>query len=347
MDNISHAIIGSAVAALLPPGTHAAVVGGVIVAAELPDLDVLIRAWAGELGYLRNHRGPTHGLISLVVEAVVITAVVRVIWPAVPVSQVFVWSLLGGLSHVLSDFGNDYGTQGLWPFSRRRVALDIIPIVDLWILGLFCAAWLLTWRWPGQRQALFLIAWASVAVYVTLRLWLKKRALALVSTHFGVTDGAEEPIVSGPSWPAERVTVQPALLSLRAWHYIVRKGGECLLGTVWVDRRRVGKPVRVRSQMDQAVKASLRSPAVATFADWVRIPHVTVERKEDRYLVRWSDLRYEMEGFSPFTAYAWLDKDLVVMDSGLGSQRPPAMDRKAIARRLRVEMGIEPDERDE
>jgi inner membrane protein len=339
MDPVSHAMIGSAVAALAPDGTHPAVVWAAMIGAEIPDIDFLVRFWGGRVAYLTNHRGPTHGLAVLPAHAALIAGLLHLIWPEAPLGQLFGWGLAGALSHVLFDFGNDYGTQGLWPFSPRRIARDIIPIVDLWILGLIGLGWLANWLWPGHRQLVFTAVWLALAAYVGYRLWLHRRARNLVAAKLTEAACASDGAPCGHGWEEEGLTVHPTLLSLNAWRYVVRTRGEYLTGMVLVREGVVTEPHRSPNRYDQIVQASLQSPVVGAFARWVRRPRVEVYQEYGFFRVRWSDMRYEVDGFSPFTAEAVLDADFNVVRADLGSSRPAAASGEMVRQRLRKEMG--------
>jgi inner membrane protein len=341
IDNLSHALIGSAVAALAPTGVQPAIVIGTLLGAECPDFDFVLRLFGGEVTYLKHHRGPTHGLVVLPVWAAAFAGLLHLIWPGTGFWPIFWWTLLGGLSHVVFDFGNDYGTKGLWPFSQRWIAFDIIPIVDVWMLGLIAVGWVVNWLSPGQRQAVFAVVWLGLTAYVVLRFWLRSRAWHLVVSQFDLEKPCGDAVPCGVHWRHERVTIHPTLLSLNAWRYVVQGEGEYLTGMVWLRQGRVSEPERARNEHDEIVLASLKSQVVTAFAGWVRRPRVSVERQEDLYLVRWTEMRYEAEGFAPFSAYAWLDKHLRLVDEGLGSKKPEQMDREAVRRRLRKEMGKE------
>jgi inner membrane protein len=272
--------------------------------------------------------------------AAVITLVLGLIWRNAPLAQVYLWTLLGTLSHVLYDFTNDYGTQGLWPFSRRWIALDLIPITDVYIMAIIGAGWLIATLMPGQRQLIFAGVWLVLLAEVGVRFALRRRAARLVQARFNRSGAAEgEAAASGPGWRNQRLSIHPTLFSLNAWRYVVKAPGEYMVGMVWLRDGHVSEPHHARNNWDKVEKASLQSPLVSAFASWVRQPRVEVDRKEGMYRVRWSEMRYEVGGFSPFTAYAWLDETLNVVDDGFGKQRPEQMDGKMFRRRLRQEMG--------
>lgn len=338
MDPVSHAIIGSAVAALAPAGTHPAVVWGALLGAQAPDIDFVVRYVRGPVGYLRSHRGITHGLAVLPVQAVLIAGGLKLLSPAAPFWQVFWFALLGALSHVLFDFGNDYGTQGLWPFSNKRIALDIIPIIDIRLLAIIGTGWLLNAALTIERSLLFAGVWAALGLYFVARYIQHRRAHSIVAAQFDLSGDCGEAVGCGRGWSHERVTIHPTLFSWNAWRYVIQQPNAFWTGLVWVREGRVSEPEKAVNVYDQIVLASLKASVVTAFADWVRRPRVQVTHKNGLYEVHWSDMRYESDGLSPFTAYAWLDESLTLVDEGLN--RRQAMDRSMVRRRLRREMGI-------
>ena len=149
-------------------------------AAMLPDCDIFVPLFmpslrdGGHLAMVRVHRGITHSLLLVPVFA----AVVALGWwwirrrrarsdGAAPAEAPPPFALLYGccfvaiLSHPLLDWCTSYGTQMLAPFSDARLALDVMPIVDIFytpillltVLGCFVARKLR----PEARRATLLI----------------------------------------------------------------------------------------------------------------------------------------------------------------------------------------------
>lgn len=311
-----------------------------MLGAEAPDIDFVVRYVKGSVGYLRTHRGPTHGLAMLPVFALIIAGGLKLLSPTAPFWQVFWFALLGSLSHLLFDFGNDYGTQGLWPFSPRRIAMDILPIIDLRLLGIIGAGWLLNALLVMDRATLFVGVWLVIAAYLVARYVQHRRAHAVVAARFHLDGECGEAAGCGEGWPGERVSIHPTLLSWNAWRYVIQQPGEFWTGLVWVRQGRVSEPERATNTYDQLVLAGMKSSVVTAFAGWARRPRVQVTQQDGLYEVRWTDMRYEVDGFSPFTAYAWLDEELKLVDEGLQGKQKPTVDRAAMRRRLRREMGL-------
>lgn len=106
-------------------GRRALLVGA--AAGLLPDLDVLIRSASDPLLAIEHHRGFTHSLLFVPVGGVVaaMPLAARTQRPTAVLA-----GMLAYASHSLLDAATTYGTQLFWPFSRYRVGLDVISIID-------------------------------------------------------------------------------------------------------------------------------------------------------------------------------------------------------------------------
>lgn len=117
MDPLTHALTGAAVGWAVGRTRRAMLVGA--VAGLLPDLDVLIRSESDPLLAIEHHRGFTHSLVFVPIGGLL--AGWRKHWKA---------GMLAYLTHPLLDAATTYGTQLFWPFSKYRVGLDVISIID-------------------------------------------------------------------------------------------------------------------------------------------------------------------------------------------------------------------------
>jgi inner membrane protein len=164
MDPVTHllvgAIVGQAVAGRKLGFAQAACWGA--IAAELPDIDVLVSALVADdsLDMLVRHRGSTHSLWFPPVVGLLSGFLVSQFSLQSRASP-WTWALLftaALLSHPLLDVCTHYGTQLLAPFSDRRFALPALPIVEpiytaVFVVGLAIAAWLVR-RDRAQRAVL-------------------------------------------------------------------------------------------------------------------------------------------------------------------------------------------------
>ncbi|WP_321474284.1 metal-dependent hydrolase [uncultured Paludibaculum sp.] len=145
MDNLTHSLTGLLLARaglnrLVPRATAL-----VIVAANLPDLDI-VTGLRGSLCYLANHRGFSHALFWLPLVAL---APLPIWWLLArrqgvrPIDWLKAYgvSVIALLSHLVLDWMNIYGIRLKLPFSGEWLHLDLLNIVDAWVLAvlLLCA----------------------------------------------------------------------------------------------------------------------------------------------------------------------------------------------------------------
>ncbi len=164
MDNLTHTLLGAALARtrlqrLSPYATVALIVG-----ANLPDLDAIVRLWAGREGYLVHHRGFSHSLLGVGLQALLIAGALR--WLGRrrerrtgehPGSWTGALALgaVALFSHPALDLLNTYGLRPWLPFDGRWIYGDAVFIVDPWLWLLFGAPALLagprttagSWTW--------------------------------------------------------------------------------------------------------------------------------------------------------------------------------------------------------
>ncbi|MCB9785341.1 MAG: metal-dependent hydrolase [Deltaproteobacteria bacterium] len=167
MEPVAHSLTGAALARLLPMrgvSRRTALVTG-IVAANLPDVDVLLYATHGEHGYLTCHRGVTHSVFALALMPPVWAALVARV-SRTPFKPLLALSFAAVLSHLLLDLVTSFGMMPLAPLSWERVALPWVFIVEpaFWlILGVpFALA-----RRPGARpRRIFAVAFALLAAWI-------------------------------------------------------------------------------------------------------------------------------------------------------------------------------------
>jgi inner membrane protein len=163
MDSVTHAACGAALMLALPrrPATAWAVPSAMLVSSA-PDVDVLFPA-AAPVDFLLLHRGITHSLAALPVEAVLCALLLMYpLWRrgaegrwSFTRSALFAAALL--LLHIWLDCATTYGTMIFQPFSEYRVRLNGLFIVDLLLLVPLIAACLFARKRP--RLAAAVVAW--------------------------------------------------------------------------------------------------------------------------------------------------------------------------------------------
>lgn len=143
MDNLTHSLLGAALAEIAlprdaPRTTRRVFVAAGVVAANLPDLDVVLTPLTAEpLGNLLHHRGHTHTVLGLVVQGVVLAGLLW-LWPAVrrlagEKRRLLALTAAGLASHLALDAWNVYGIHPFAPFDARWFYGDAVFIFEPWI----------------------------------------------------------------------------------------------------------------------------------------------------------------------------------------------------------------------
>jgi len=145
VDNAAHTLCGLALAraGLDRYGAPATVTA--VVASNLPDLDIVTHPLLGRPGYLCYHRGITHALLGMTVEALLLATVVWFVvrqWhPKTRWSPLLLAASLGLATHLALDGLNTYGIRPFLPFSERWYYGDAAFIMEPWVwLGFGFAA---------------------------------------------------------------------------------------------------------------------------------------------------------------------------------------------------------------
>ncbi|MGL4818720.1 MAG: metal-dependent hydrolase [Bacilli bacterium] len=137
-----------------------------VVASQIPDIDTLFKLGNNAL-YIRNHRGPTHSIPALFLWPILITLFTALISPSVNVISVWLLALIGVVIHVGVDVLNAYGTQALYPFTKKWFALGILPTIDPYFLAIHIASIII-----GLIFGIFVSAsYAAYAISVIYIIW--------------------------------------------------------------------------------------------------------------------------------------------------------------------------------
>lgn len=168
MENLCHTLVGVVLARAGFDRTTPLATATLVVASNLPDLDV-VTVWWGDLAYLEHHRGITHSLVGLAVQAPILAGAVvafdrwvrRRRWKDAEPAKfgpLLVVALVGLVVHLLLDWTNSYGIKPLLPFDGRWFYGDLVFIVDPWLWLVLGGALYL----GGRREWTNRIAWGLV-----------------------------------------------------------------------------------------------------------------------------------------------------------------------------------------
>ncbi len=201
MDNLSHGLVGMAAGELIhrclpleahdqaqSPRRRLLLVTG-LLSASFPDLDlVLTPLLPPPLGYLLHHRGHTHTFLYLLPQALLLVALIALLWPAArrlllasrTAMLGFFLSLSAGLVlHILMDYLNSYGIHPFYPFDPRWYYGDMVFIIEPVFWVAFGMPLMMRIRRLWLRLA-WMAVLAAALVYFTLQGFLLLHSLLVL-----------------------------------------------------------------------------------------------------------------------------------------------------------------------
>ena len=199
MDNLSHAVAGLLAGELLHRSLPAEadtdghalrrslMLATCALAGNFPDLDlVLTPLLPAPLGYLLHHRGHTHTVLYAFPQAMLLAALLYLLWPSArrllrqsaSARAGFGLALAAGFGlHLLMDYLNSYGLHPFHPFNSGWVYGDMVFILEPVFWVGFGIPMVMTLRQPALRWLLLLAAPLALA-FLAWRGYLVWQSLA-------------------------------------------------------------------------------------------------------------------------------------------------------------------------
>ena len=201
MDNLTHSIIGLAAGELIDRSLpeepsreraharHRLLLVTGALASNFPDIDLVLMPFLSRpLGYLLEHRGHTHTLLFAIPEALLLVALLWLLWPAarqvLRVSHaarrgVALAAGIGLLLHLGMDYLNSYGLHPFAPVDPHWLYGDTLFIIEPMFWVLLGVPMILQIQRRGMRIVL-LGAMALVLTGCTAAGFLQWRSLLLL-----------------------------------------------------------------------------------------------------------------------------------------------------------------------
>jgi inner membrane protein len=350
VDPLTHLATGVICSQLVPaPSRWWAALAGALLA-MLPDLDYFFIFW-DRLAFIRYHRGFSHSLVALPLFALAGALLGRLLGGPRWFKPLLILGVAVLASHLLLDLATSYGTQLFSPFSRRRLSLDWIFIIDPYFTALLVVGAIGSLASPfwGPRVAAGVLAMATFYL------------LVCASYHHQALNLARR-IFPPPTPGVQTVAALPQPFSCRRWHLIAASPGEIRQAFVQlpyeaalglgVDRgqphalpvsgtpggRTPATPYQEPGHLTiqtwtQAPAATRVYPPeaeaiLAAFLDFARFPLLRrAESQEGEQLLEWLDLRFSIPGRAyPFVLQLRLDaqgrlRDWLIGRRGWGSKQ--------------------------
>jgi len=300
MDNLCHTLAG---AVLAETGLKTRTAGGtatLLLASNLPDVDVLV--FATNTLPMSFRRGWTHGVLAMALLPLAFAAVMYVAARMRPSRSTrpranspplrFRWllalSYLGTWLHVFMDFLNSYGVRLLMPFSGRWFYGDALYIVDPVLYVIFGAALVLGRRqaWTaGDGRSMPRVGLAVAATYMLLM--LASNAWARETVRSGL-------VRAGRS-PETRFMVTPVFGNPFKREVVIDLGPRYEKGFIWFQPaphlRPAGYGVDTYANEPFAQQAA-QTPVGRAYLRWSRFPFFVVKRTSPMVQVQLNDYRY-------------------------------------------------------
>ena len=291
MDNICHTLVGAALAESGLKRRTALGTATLMIAANLPDVDVIAVPLGHSLGF---RRGTTHGVLALIVLPILL-ALIMLAWhrwrrrgEAPHARSLLLLSAIGVATHPFLDWMNSYGMRWLMPFDGKWWYADALFIVDPWI-WIALAVGVLWSRRVGSTTTPARISLLAVGAYIAVM-----GALG-VAAH-GQVRGALQARGIHP----DTVVVEPVFASLVRRRVIYLWKGEYRLASYHMLRHELTEPwfsIPVNVD-DPAVAAANNTSQAREYQSWTRLPYYVVERGRDTTWVTIADARYTLDGQS-------------------------------------------------
>jgi inner membrane protein len=331
MDPLTHVVTGVALSQFVSAPSRAWAAAAGFLFAILPDLDYVMR-FDSRLSYLKHHRGFTHSLFALFLFVFLVAGVGRLLGGPRWFRPLLVMGFMVLASHLFLDWATSYGTQLLNPFTRAKLSLDWVFIIDPYLTALLAAGALAALISAGWGRTLGAACLSLALVYILMCGFYHHQALNLARQVYKLSsdDNAALAALPQPFSPrrwllvaATPVEVRQAFVELPYWPL----GGA------------VPPPTEIPVRQDfrtlnQVPAAQYRAPAALEIYRWQAAPSpaatLTPEfrRLLDIYLefsrfpilvandhvpggvmLTWLDLRFSVPGRSiPFVLQVNLDQ---------------------------------------
>ena len=309
MDTGTHIVMGIALSGLAmadpvvasQPATMTAVVAGVIIGSQAPDIDTILKLRNNAI-YIRHHRGATHSIPAVILWPLLITAALLLILPEANSLHLWLWTFLAVFLHVFVDIFNSYGTQALRPFSNRWVALGVINTFDPIIFGAHLIA-LMFWAFGSDPVWTMLILYGLLFFYYIARFAVQNAVKhAVRNTIPGTTNIIVAPTMRFFQWRIAADTDRH--------HYVGRAYGRSI--------NIYDKFPKIPLPESNLIQAALKDKNLSAFVSFSPLYRWEINQYGELYEVRLIDLRYRSNDYYPFVAVAHLNEQCKVVNSYTG-----------------------------
>jgi inner membrane protein len=211
--------------------------------------------------------------------------------------DVFVWTLIGGISHTVFDMLNSYGAM---LFTKKK-KLNLLSLYDP-VISL-AAFFLIVKR--GHSAVELAITALAVVIYLAGRFlnrrYCEKKIVGHFSDHLDV----------------ESVRVMPSLKMFHKWDFVLSASTHSVVGSIGMDGKRISVVKSYRNP-DERVSAYFESTSVGKyFGDFTPNYHLVpnFNREDNTVEIKAIDLRYHFRNEFMHHATVFVDFDRNIVES--------------------------------
>jgi membrane-bound metal-dependent hydrolase YbcI (DUF457 family) len=317
MDPLTHVLASYTLKRAAFPRAPRSTTIAMLIAGTIADID-LLSAYVSPSAFLTFYRTYAHSLLADLLFSLLVTLPfllrkrepTKIQTPSLPI---FIAALASALLHLLLDLCQSTGIELLWPFSRRRFALDWLANVDLWILGILLAGILLPAlsrlvteeigaKSKGPRGKVGAsLALASMLLYIVLRFVLHGNALAALESR---TYRGESP---------RKAAAFPESSSPFRWRGIVETASALHEVEIEVGPAASFDPdsaiTSYKPETSPALDAARDTAVARRFLQAARFPKATVEKTPDGFHILLRAFPYSRDASSGLRLHALIETD--------------------------------------
>jgi membrane-bound metal-dependent hydrolase YbcI (DUF457 family) len=301
LDNLTHSLFALTLARTrlgrAGPGTTAAL----LVASNVPDCDIVTALTDSGAAYLTMHRGPTHGPIGVLALGIATAAIVKLVMRQAHLRRLTAISCLAVLFHVLMDLPTAYGTRLFSPFGSSWYTLDLLPIIDVYLLGLLAAGLVAARVRPARASVIATAVLVAMGSNYAIRGMAHQVAIHQGQHMSGLTEACDGGLFA--QWPSDPlasrrhgdrcIAALPTFLSPFTWRLIFRTPGLYEIADLDLLRGWKGAPVRFPDARGVWVERASTAPTARVLLGFSRFAAAHVERDaHGGATVYWNDVRF-------------------------------------------------------
>ena len=277
MDNLCHTLVGAALGRAGLNQTTRFASATLMIAANLPDIDVLVLATG--VPPVAFRRGWTHGVVAQLALPLLLTAIVGVVGrrrrdsgtsPPLRLPWVLALAVIGLYSHLFLDYLNNYGVRLLSPVDWRWFYGDAVFIIDPWLWTSLGAG-----VWYARRSGRARMARAALlfaGAYTAIMLVSARVAREVVLERWTATNGV----------PPVGLMVGPRPVTPFTREVIVDAGDHYQRGRfAWPAALTMVAPGVPKNHLVPEVRLAQQAANVRAFLVWSRFPFWEIERRRE------------------------------------------------------------------